>query len=274
MVWTEITREKYRRKGVRHASDQTDEEWELLRAHLPAPRRWGRPRTVDLRNLVDALLYMLWTGCPWSALSRDFPPRSTIQGYFYRWRDDGLWEEVIVALVVKGREALGREPSPTAGVIDSQSVATTESGGPRGIDPNKRIKGRKRHIVTDTNGLLLGVLVHPANVQDAHGAVPLLTSLRKRYPGVRHIFADGAYRGPQLREAIAGSGEWTIEVIKREQGFRGFQLLPRRWVVERTFAWHGRCRRLTRDFEATLASSTAWLLLAHIRLLTRRLARP
>ena len=274
MVWTEITREKYRRDGRGYASSLSDVEWDLIRPQLPEPRRWGRPRKVDMRNLIDALFYILWTGCPWRALSKEFPPRSTVQGYFYRWRDEGIWQDVVLALVVKAREALGRNPSPTVGIIDSQSVPTTQSGGPRGIDAGKRIKGRKRHIVTDANGFLLDVLVHPANIQDSLGAAPLLTSLRKRFPGVQHIFADGGYRGQQLREAIAGSGKWTIEVITRAPGVKGFQLLPRRWVVERTFAWHSRCRRLAKDFEATLESSTAWLLLAHVRLLSRRLARP
>lgn len=273
MVWTEITRGQYLREGARHASDQTDAEWEQVRPHLPEPRRWGRPRTVDLRNLIDALLYMLWTGCQWRALPKDFPPRSTVQGYFYSWRDEGVWRDVVLALVVKAREAMGRASEPTAGIIDSQSAATTQ-GGPRGVDAAKRIKGRKRHIVTDTDGLLLDVLVHPANIQDSRGAVPLLASLRKRHPGVTHIFADRAYRGPALRKAASAFGKWTIEVITRPPGVKGFLLLPRRWVVERTLAWLSRNRRLAKDFEASIESATAWVLLAHMTLLVRRLARP
>ena len=272
-MWTEITREEYRRDGSGYASDLKSAEWALIAPLLPGRRPLGRPRRVDLRAVVDAILYILSTGCQWRALPRDFPPRSTVQGYFYRWRDEDVWREVAAALVVRARQALGRAAAPSAGIIDSQSAATTESGGPRGLDPAKRVKGRKRHIVTDTEGLLLEARVHPANVQDVHGAVPLLRAARRYHPGVRHIFADRVYRGDQLRTAIAGCGPWTIEIVERPTGVKGFQLLPRRWVVERTFAWPGRCRRLAKDFEATIESATAWVLLAHIRLLTRRLVR-
>lgn len=272
-MWTEITRDQYRRDGLRYTSDMTAGEWSIIEPLLPPPRRLGRPREVDLREVLNAILYVLATGCQWRALPKDFPPRSTVQGYFYRWRDDGTWHLVVAKLVVCARHALGRKAAASAGIIDSQSVATTESGGPRGLDAGKRIKGRKRHIVTDTEGLLLAVLVHPANVQDVHGAVPLLRSLRRRFPKLRHIFADRVYRGQQLLNALADCGPWSIEIVQRPKGVKGFQLLPRRWVVERTFAWLGRCRRLAKDFEATIASATAWLLLAHLRLISRRLAR-
>lgn len=272
-MWTEITRKQYRRDGLRYASDMTDEEWAIIAPLLPPRRRLGRPRKVDLREVLNAILYVLATGCQWRALPKDFPPRSTVQGYFYGWRDDGVWHEAVARLVVRARHALGRAAAVAAGIVDSQSVPTTESGGPRGLDPGKRVKGRKRHIVVDTEGLLLAVLVHPANVQDVHGAVPLLRSLRRRFPKLRHIFADRVYRGRQLRNAVADCGPWTIEIVQRPEGAKGFQLLPRRWVVERTFAWFARCRRLAKDFEATIASATAWILLAHVRLLSRRLAR-
>jgi transposase len=272
MPWTETTRPHYRRDGLRYASDFTDAEWALIARLLPHRRRLGRPRTTDLRRVVEAILYVLATGCQWRALPSDFPPRSTVQGYFYAWRDIGLWRRIVSKLVRRARRALKRKPTPTAAIIDSQSAPTTESGGPRGFDAGKRVHGRKRHIITDTNGLLLAVHVHPANVQDVHGAVPLLERLRAKFPKLRHVFADRVYRGDQLVRALTHCGPWTIEIVKRPTGVKGFQLLPRRWVVERTFAWLGRCRRLAKDFEGSVASAAAWLLIAHLRLLTRRLA--
>lgn len=271
-MWTETTRPQYRRDELRYASDTRAAEWAQLAPLLPPPRRLGRPRECDLRQIVDAILYLLWTGCQWRALPKEFPPRSTVQGYFYRWRDDGTWLRISTALVARARQSRGRNPAPSAGIIDSQSVPTTESGGPRGVDAGKRIKGRKRHIVTDTEGFLLAVRVHEANVQDPHGAVPLLRRLRQAFPTLDHIFADRVYRGEQLLDAVADCGPWTIEIVQRPPGVKGFQLLPRRWVVERTLAWLGRSRRLAKDFEATIASATAWVLLANLRLLTRRLA--
>jgi putative transposase len=272
-MWTETTREDYRRDDLAYASSMREEEWGELASLLPPPRRLGRPRRWALRQIVEALLYIGWSGCQWRALPRGFPPYTTVQRYFYAWRDDGTLARINAALVVRGRALLGRAAVPTAGIIDSQSVPTTESGGPRGVDAGKRIKGRKRHIVTDTNGLLLAVRVHEANIQDPHGAVPLLHDLRQRFPKLHHIFADRVYRGPQLQAAVADCGPWTIEIVERPAGVKGFQLLPRRWVVERSFAWLGRCRRLAKDFEATIASATAWVLIANLQLLIRRLAR-
>lgn len=273
MPWTETTRSQYRRDGLRYASDMTDEEWALIVRRLPPRRRLGRPRKVCLRSVVEAILFILSTGCQWRALPKEFPPYSTVQGYFYAWRDNGRWQKIVAVLVQRSRAKLGRAPKPTAAVIDSQSAPTTQAGGPRGYDAGKRICGRKRHIVTDTEGHLLAVNVHPANIQDCHGAVPLLKQLRRSFPKLQHVFADRVYRGKQLLNAIADTGPWTIEIVERPPGSKGFQLLPRRWVVERTFAWCGRCRRLAKDFEASASTETAWMLVAHMRLLTRRLAR-
>ena len=272
-MWTETTQQQYRRDGLRYASDVSDAEWAQIETLLPVPKRLGRPRTTQMRQVVNAMLYLLTTGCQWRLLPKEFPPFSTVQRFFYRWRDAGLWQTINHFLVMRTREAAGREASPTAGVLDSQSVKTTEAAGPRGYDAGKKIKGRKRHVLTDTNGLLVAAVVHQADIQDRDGAPLVLASARYLYPWLRHVFADGAYSGAKLDTALENIGRWTIEVIKRSDAASGFVVLPRRWVVERTFAWLNRNRRLAKDFEATLESALAWLFLASVKLLMRRLGR-
>jgi transposase len=273
MAWTEITRAHYERRCGRYASDLTDAEWALIAPMMPSANPIGRPRKTDLREVMNALLYLASSGGAWRLLPKDFPPFSTVQKYFYRWREEGLLRTISNSLVMAAREAEGREASPTAGVIDSQSVKTTESGGIRGFDAGKKINGRKRHIVVDTIGLMVGLVVHAADIQDRDGAPAALKTILERWPWLRHVFADGGYAGPKLKGAMQKIGTFTLEIVKRTDKAKGFEVLPRRWVVERTFAWLGRCRRLAKDWERSIASAEAWIYVAHIRLLTRRLAR-
>jgi transposase len=273
MAWTEIARRQYERRNSRYASDSTDAEWSVLEPLMPLPRHLGRPRKTNLRDVVNALLYIASSGGAWRLLPTEFPPFSTVQKYFYRWRDYGMLRTINNTLVMIAREQADKQPTPTAGVIDSQSVKTTESGGIRGFDAGKKINGRKRHIVVDTLGLMVGLVIHSAGIQDRNAAPDVLKTILKRWPWLRHIFADGGYAGPKLKGRLEKVGKFTLEIVKRSDRAEGFELLPRRWVVERTFAWLGRCRRLAKDFEKTIASSEAGSYIANIRFLTRRIAR-
>src|ERR1700674_2143575 len=268
-MWTPTTRQQHSRPVKRYQTDLTDAEWRVIAPHLPKPCATGRPREWPMREILNGIFYVMRAGCPWRLLPNDLPPWGTIYRWFAAWRDDGGFERINHALVMADRERVGRDASPTAAIIDSQSAKTTEAGGPRGYDAGKKINGRKRHALVDTDGRGLVLEPHAASIQDRDGGGPLLQASRRIFPFIERVFADGGYAG----ERVATATRIIVEIVAKSADQVGFVILPRRRVVERFFAWIGRNRRLAKDFEATVASARAFLYAASIMLLSRRIAR-
>ncbi|HXV28760.1 MAG TPA: IS5 family transposase [Sinorhizobium sp.] len=277
-MWKPDHRRAAERRGLRYPSDLSDAEWALVAPLIPPAKHGGRKRSVDVREVLNAIFYVLSTGCQWNALPTDLPPKSTIYDYLDLWDWDGTLERIHHTLYIAVREKAGRETSPTLAIIDAQSAKGAQKGGPSldqsGYDAGKKVKGRKRHILVDTLGLLLNVVVHPADVQDRNGVRPVLDRRTRRlFPFIERIFADASYQGSKLATALAKTGTWTIAIVKRNELHR-FVVLPKRWIVERTLAWISRCRRLAKDFERHARKAAAFVRLAMIRLMLRRLTAP
>lgn len=254
-----------------YPSDLTDREWGEIQPHLPVNRAVPKNIQHSKREILDAILYIDRTGIQWEFLPHDFPPWKTVYDYFVRWRDDGTFERIADALRRKLRALEGRDEEPTLGILDSQSRQTTEVGGTKGFDAGKKVKGRKRHILVDILGCVLAVFVTAASVQDRNTLRMVLREVQYTVPSLEKILVDGGYRGPELA-AVASEFDIPIEVVMRSDDAKGFQVIPKRWVVERTFGWLNRYRRLSKEYDRNPESTRAWIHVASLRMMAARLA--